>query len=157
MRRANPRMSRIFQFTQLIFAALILASGASAGENADDSIVRKWSSKRAATMDISLNNVAKWAAEFQNKLHVDADPVLRAIVCRVPFSSWSLDAIKLATKISDERLEEAIKRLKDLELIISERKHGVTSLLPASEEARKWMQEYAEDMCASDNTCDVER
>ena len=157
MQRAIPEMSRIFPLAHILFVVLFVASGASADENADDSIVRKWSSKRAATMDISLNNVAKWAAEFQNKLHVDSDPVLRAIVCRVPFSSWSVDAIKLATKIPDDRLNEAIKRLSDLELIASERKNGVTTLIPASEEAKNWMQKYAVDMCATDVECGIER
>ena len=99
--------------------------------------------------------VDNWAKEISAALRVNADPVLRAIVCRVAYTDITPDNIIMATGMTSKQLKRGIKQLETIELVTTKLEGGVTRIAPASEEARAQLRKLADDWCASDDECGV--
>ena len=69
---------------------------------------------------------------------INTDLVLRAIVCRVPFTDISVNALLKATKLPGPRVMRGVRELKNLGLVRVEGTDEKT-IKPASQEARKKM------------------
>ncbi len=104
-----------------------------------------------------IEKIESWIIDLETVVRVNSDPVLRAIVCRVPFSNYSLDALTMGTKIPKDQFERAIDKLKRRGLIATSRNRGITMIFPASEDAREAMRRFAMDWCTPDGECGVER
>lgn len=97
-----------------------------------------------------------WLDAAQISLAINSDPVLRTIVCRVPFLDFTLEAMVTATGLSRERLVLAINVLKEMGLITLELGNGGRPVIrPASEEARDAMLSWSDYWCVGDDQCDV--
>ncbi len=115
-------------------------------------------SKRQPKSEIdSFKNIGEWADELETIFVVNSDPVMRAIVCRVPFENFSLEALMKATKVSEERLLRAIDELTRRGLIDSSDESGTTMISPAGEMARDAMRRFAENWCGTGDECGVRR
>jgi len=99
-----------------------------------------------------------WLDAAQISLAINSDPVLRTIVCRVPFLNFTLEAMVTATGLSRERLVLAINVLKELGLVTWEPNNGGHRLIkPASDEARDAMLSWSDYWCVGDDQCGVEK
>ena len=105
----------------------------------------------------TLSKIHPWAKEKVALTGINLDPVLRAIVCRVPFTNWSLDALMLGTKISRERFERGAGLLEGIGLITIYRANGITLLKPASNKIRAEMRKWAYEWCTSEERCEIGR
>ena len=104
-----------------------------------------------------LSKAKSWAINLEAAARIASDPVLRAIVCRVPFANFTIEAIMRATKIPGPRLKRAVQRLEALKLIDVVREGNVMRIVPANESARAKMREWANKWCTSDEECGVAR
>ena len=126
------------------FATLLVTGMASAGES---SVEDKG----------PLGQAKSWALNVEAATRIASDPVLRSIVCRVPFANFTIEAIMRATKIPGPRLKRAVQRLEAMKLIEVVRKGNVMRIVPANEGARAKMREWANKWCTSDDECGVAR
>ena len=93
----------------------------------------------------------------QLALRVSADPVLRGIVCRVPYALFSLDSLAGATGLPMERIASALSDLVVMGLVMLETDllAGNVLVVSVSDAAQKAMREWAEMCCANDDSCGV--
>ncbi len=109
--------------------------------------------------DVSaMSAVAHWAREADLTLRINSDPVLRAIVCRLAVTNFTMDMMVTATGVSKERITHAVNILSSMKLaqLVVDR-HGNVAIVPTSEEARGEMAQWADRWCSSDETCGVGR
>ncbi len=104
-----------------------------------------------------LSKAKSWAINLEAATRIASDPVLRSIVCRVPFANFTIEAIMRATKIPGPRLKRAVQRLENMNLINVVRQGNVMRIVPANEKARAKMREWANKWCTSDDECGVAR
>ena len=106
---------------------------------------------------ITIEEMRTWSRDFEMLFRVNADPVLRAIVCRVPFTNWSLDALAMGTDIPKDRFFDSMRLLDEMGLVTHSERNGITIIRPASEFARVKMRKFAREWCTSDDTCGVKK
>ena len=114
-----------------------------------------------ASSDGDDNELAKFAAlikDAETMLRINADPVQRAIVCRLGFQRFSIGAIARATGLSKSRLMEAARGLMNMGLVSVADVGGEYILLePASEGAGEKFRGWAYRWCADDEQCEIAR
>ena len=109
------------------------------------------------TMDLDPFGWAhEWLEAAEISLHINSDPVMRAVVCRVPLVNFTLDAMMTATGLSRERLVLALNMLTNMGLVAWEpNAQGDHVIRPASDEAREAMLSWADYWCVGDDQCGV--
>jgi hypothetical protein len=111
------------------------------------------------TADRSESELAKveaWLHDVAMTLQINSDPVLRAILCRIPFQHFTLEALHLATGVPRQRLLRGAERLAAMNLVRLEPDEGEwISIVPYDGEVEKKMRAWAYDWCASDESCGV--
>ncbi len=91
-------------------------------------------------------------------LRVNSDPVMRTIICRVPFSDISPESLYRATKLPVPRIMQALKELQGMGLVIFDRNlNGRLVIAPASRYARSKMRRWSYDWCGGGDECGVTR
>ena len=119
------------------------------------------SSANASSSDESDNELAKFASlirEAETMLRINADPVQRAIVCRVGFQRFSLGAIARATGLSRSKLMQAVRELMNLGLVNVADVAGEYILLePADESAGEKLRNWAYRWCSNEEACEIAR
>ncbi len=89
---------------------------------------------------------------------MSVDPVMRTIVCRVPFMSLTMDALVTATGLTRPKLMLSVNRLVDMSLLRWARDdQGNMLIIPVSELARRFMGGWADYWCVGDDQCGVGR
>lgn len=104
--------------------------------------------------EISLAEVAAWVRKFEFAMRINTDPVLRAIVCRIPYAHFTPKTLTMAIANSPERVLHALRILEGRSLIMivgAERWDGL--IVPTSEEARQKMRDFAQRWCRDDDEC----
>ena len=104
-----------------------------------------------------LGKAKAWARDVEAMARVHSDPVLRSIVCRVPYEDFTVEAIMRATKIPGPRLKRAVQLLERMGLVEVVQNGNVMRLVPASEKAREKMRRWSEQWCVGDDACSVAR
>ncbi len=137
----------------LIFAVLLAASTAVAGDN-DDPPVDPLAGGGTGNVG-GIEKLGKYIETEAMGLRINTDPVMRQIVCRVAFRAFTASALRRAMYISEEKTEKAIETLKSMELVRIKLTRGEKLVLPANQEAGKMMRSWADKWCASDDKCGV--
>ena len=104
-----------------------------------------------------LPALVAWVEDVQAMMRIGADPVMRAIVCRVPYTDVTVGAIVRATRIPTPRLMRAAHQLRNMGLIALEGVGLDQRIRPASESTRARMREWAYHACATDDGCRAPR
>ena len=115
------------------------------------------SESAADPLAITIEEMGTWARDFEMLFRVNADPVLRAIVCRVPFTNWSLDALAMGTGIPKNRFFDGMRLLDEMGLVTHTYKNGIIMIRPATEFARVRMRKFAREWCTNEDACSVKR
>ena len=119
------------------------------------------SSANASSADASDNELAKFASmirDAETMVLINADPVQRAIVCRVGFQRFSLGAIARATGLSRSKLMHAVRELMHLGLVNVADVAGEYILLePADDSAGKKLRNWAYRWCSDEEQCEIAR
>ncbi len=137
----------------ILLAAFLGATAAGADDKADD---KPEDPPRHLGPDVSpFVGVDRWRKEIEAAARIRFDPVMRAVVCRVPFMDYTLEALMRATKLSEKEIKRAIRQLEVIQLVTTFRKGGATHVAPADEEAREALRKWAQEWCASDDECGV--
>ncbi len=101
---------------------------------------------------------ARWINSSAISLRVNSDPVFRTIVCRVPFTNYTFESLIRATGLPKQRLATALGELVVMGLVsMQTESSGNVLVVPASENARKMMREWADKWCMDNNACGVQR
>ena len=107
------------------------------------------------------NELAKFAAlmkDAETMLRINADPVQRAIACRVGFQRFSIGAIARATGLPKSKLMQAARELMSMGLVSVADVSGEYILLePASEGAGEKFRGWAYRWCSDDEQCEIAR
>ena len=104
-----------------------------------------------------LAKVEAWLHEVAMTVRINTDPVLRAILCRIPFHRFTLESLHLATGIPRQRLLRGAEHLETLNLVRLEPDEGEwLSIMPYDGEVEKKLRAWAYDWCSSDESCDVD-
>ncbi len=90
-------------------------------------------------------------------VEINMNPVLRQIVCRIGFQSFTESALARAMGLSEDRIGEAIDRLKLMGMVGTEAKNGEKLVVPASKGAERAMRKWAEKWCVGGDECGVKR
>ena len=105
-----------------------------------------------------FEQLREWLKDASRNLQINADPVLRAIVCRVGYETYSLGALSGATGIPPDRLMKAARDLEALGLVSTSMVSGGHVLLaPKNQAAGAKLRELAEILCSSDDDCAPQR
>ena len=98
-----------------------------------------------------------WLNDAQTFTRINADPVMRTIACRVPYFNFTPKAMMRATHLSKPRFMRAIHQLESMGLVRIVVENGQEQITVASEQARAKLRDWADQWCASDDTCEVSR
>ena len=147
-------MVHLMKSVSLLMAALIpLVVALTAGAKE----LKKKSDPEPNPFSITIDEMENWARDFELLFRVNPDPVLRAIICRVPFTNWSLDALAMGTGIDKVRFFDGMRLLDEMGLVTHTHKNGIIMIRPANEFARVRMRKFAREWCTNDNECGVKR
>ena len=154
-----------FKLIVPVFALLFLGSGViaddinknSPGDSANDSPDDSSETRHIGPDVSALGGVTNWAKEIAAAMRVNVDPVLRAIVCRVAYTDITPDNILMATGMTPKQLKRGIKQLEAIELVTTKLEGEVIRITPFNDEARESLRNLAEDWCAGDDQCGVEK
>ncbi len=136
----------LVRFSAISLAVLIAANAVSAQPYPWDT-----DPKTAAT-------VHAWIKEVQAVIGIRLDPLLKTIVCRVPYTNFTMDSLAKATGVTKVTLAHAVSELVDKGLIgLDHDADGTMLIVPANERAREKMRKWAENWCTSDESCGVQR
>ena len=134
--------SRNVLFISILFWVITAKVGGTQNEKSED----------------ALSGFLGWTKKMEMIIHINSDEVLRAIVCRVPFSDISPDALIKATKLPNDRVTKAVYELEVMGLVRLERNMGGNRLIvAATEEARRYMKNWAYNWCAENDKCTANR
>lgn len=100
-----------------------------------------------------LHEFTTWLEDIRSILRISADPVMRTIVCRVPYGDFTDGAIAQATSIARPRLLRAAYELQNMGLIAVDHDGGNVRFRPASPSAGERMRAWAYEACANDDGC----
>ncbi len=101
-----------------------------------------------------FEQIREWLQERSRNLQINADPVLRAVVCRIGYEAYSLGALSGATGIPPDRLMKVARDLEALGLVSTSMVSGGHVLLaPKNDGASAKLRELAEIFCSSDDEC----
>ncbi len=104
----------------------------------------------------SLATAGRMLREVEMAFQLNSDPVLRTIVCRIPFTNFTLKAMVLATGIPKDLITHAVQQLSEMDLVHwAYDDNGKIFIVPASEEARIMMISWANRWCSSEEACAV--
>lgn len=105
-----------------------------------------------------LEQIREWLQERSWNLQINADPVLRAVVCRIGYEAYSLGALSSATGIPPDWLMKAVRDLEALGLVSTSMVSGGHVLLaPKNDAAGAKLRELAKQFCSSDDECASQR
>ena len=142
---ARKKFLRV-QFSAIYLASLLLANAAGAQPY-------PWEEdpKIAET-------VGEWLKEVEGVVRIRTNPVLRAIVCRVPYTDITIDGLAKAAGVDPIKIAHGVSELVDRGLIRIEPVAGGTiKIVPNGRRARDTMRDWANNWCASDESCGVQR
>ena len=108
--------------------------------------------------EIGLAQVASWLRDVERGIWINSDPIMRAIVCRVPYGNFTPKTISMATNLSPQRIMLAIAELEAWGLIYivgTERWEGL--IVPASGKTREKLRGWSQGWCISDDSCEISR
>ena len=101
---------------------------------------------------------ASWVREADLTLKLNADPVLRTIVCRLAISDFTFDTMVSATGLPKERVQQAVNVLEAMDLVRwRQDSRGTRYIVSASDDARLEMASWADKWCSADDACGVGR
>ncbi len=103
--------------------------------------------------DSGPERLSAWLGDVGAVLRLNADPVMRTIVCRLPYTDFSASAMVRATRIPLPRLMRAAYELQDMGLVAVDHEGEIARLRPASKRARAKMRDWAFTWCAGDDSC----
>ncbi len=98
--------------------------------------------------------IKAWIDDARVTFRINSSPILRTIVCRVPFTDFTLESLAKATGIPKDRLAAGVNELVLMGLV-RWRRGEQNWIQPASEDARKKMLKSADDWCGSNESCEV--
>ena len=108
--------------------------------------------------EVELARISAWLRDVELVARINSDPVLRTIVCRVPFSDITPDALYRATKLPPARVMQAVEELKGMGLVaFGINLRGREIITAANNEARKRMRRWSYRWCGTDDRCAVAR
>jgi hypothetical protein len=110
------------------------------------------------TKDDGLVAFSSWLNDVELALQINTDPVLRSVVCRIPFTNFTPGTLAKATHLSRGRVMQAVSKLMDMGLVkIVSGDKGRPIVVPASDEIRQKLRRWVYDWCTTDNECEVAR
>jgi hypothetical protein len=102
--------------------------------------------------------VGEWLKEVEGIVRIRATPILRTIVCRLPFTDITIEGLAKATGLDPIKIAHGVSALVDKGLVrIEPVAGGTVKIVPNGERARDTMRKWANDWCTSDDSCGVQR
>ncbi len=99
-----------------------------------------------------------WVRDANLAFRINSDPVVRTIVCRIPFTVFTLEAMALATGIPKHRIAHAVNKLKTMDLANwGLDKDGNIVIVPQSASVRREMIRWTDHWCTGDDQCEIGR
>ena len=96
--------------------------------------------------------------EVEIAVRVHANPLERTIVCWLPFTDISIQAMSQVTGHTKHQITYAASKLRDLGLAkLHPGEGGYPTIVPANEKTRELMRRWAEQWCAASDECGVKR
>lgn len=102
--------------------------------------------------------VSEWFKEVESVVRIRSDPVLRTIVCRVPYTKFTVDNLAKATGLAPITIAHGVSELVDKGLVrFDSGADGTVTIVPNGRSARETMRGWANDWCTSDDHCGVQQ
>ena len=102
--------------------------------------------------------VTEWLKEVEAAVRIHANPLERSIVCRLPYTDVSVRSLSLATGHTKRQITYAAAKLQDWGLVkLRPGEGGYPTIVPANEKSRELMRGWANQWCAQDNECGIQR
>ncbi len=106
--------------------------------------------------DTAATKLEAWVQSIDATIRLNRDPALRAIVCRVPYTDLTIEALARATKLSPVQILSAFVELRNMKLVTTGKaQDGEMLIRPKSEDTRARMRHWAEYWCARNDECGV--
>ena len=110
------------------------------------------------TKDVGLMAFSSWLNDVEMALQINTDPVLRSVVCRIPFMNFTPGTLAKATHLPRGRIMQAVSKLMDMGLAkMVAGDGGRPMVVPASDEIGQKLRRWVYDWCATDDECRVAR
>ncbi len=90
-------------------------------------------------------------------LRIDMDPVLRQIVCRVPYRGVEVTDLGRSLGISEIGIWKGAQELSRMGLVEIKNVDFFKMIVPKNNAAQEMMRRWAEKWCANDDSCGVQR
>ncbi len=101
-----------------------------------------------------LQEASAWLKTKEFTYMMSVAPVMRTIVCRVPFINFTVDALATATGLTPDRLMFSVNKLVSMDLLVLAKDgNGNTFIIPKSQQARHFMRSWSDDWCTGDDQC----
>ena len=142
-KRISRSLAAFFVFAWLLSAFALFGGTAAASEVPWE--YRQW----------EWGRISSWLKDSQVFMRINADPVKRAIVCRVPFFNFTPEAMMRATNLTRERLMRAVRELEAMGLVRVVVENGREQVTVSSETVRARLRAWAKDWCSSDDKCET--
>ena len=97
------------------------------------------------------------SSEVALRAQIGSSPLLRQIVCRVPFHTFEVGALAGALGLPPRTVYDAAQLLERMGLVSIRQENQHRLLVPRSPEAEKIMRKWANEWCVNDETCGVEK
>ena len=95
----------------------------------------------------------------EQSLHalVGMSPLLRQIVCRVPFQRFEVSVLARALRLSEPSVLHGVQLLERMGLVALKDEYEGRIVVPANTKSAEMMRRWAFEWCDSDDTCGVRR
>ena len=102
-------------------------------------------------------DVRSWLKEVETAVRIRSDPLLRTIVCRVPYADFTIGTLAKATGKPPIAIAIGASKLVDRGLVRLERDAaGNIKVVPNGDDARVRMRKWADDWCIGDENCSAQ-
>lgn len=148
----------VSRYTMILIVVLMTSIGADAKDVAS---INPGNKKDLAELLRNIKAYGKKIGEELNEqvlgLRIDMDPVLRQIVCRVPYRGVEVTDLGRSLGISEIGIWKGAQELSRMGLVEIKNVDFFKMIVPKNNAAQEMMRRWAEKWCANDDSCGVQR
>ena len=102
--------------------------------------------------------ISEWIKEVESVLRIRSDPVFLTIVCRVPYTNFTVDNLAKAKGLASIIIAHGVSELVDNELVrFDSGADGTVTIVSNGGSARETLRGWANEWCTSDESCGIQR